>query len=364
MRFCPRRLGWRWGGLCVLLLAGGLSAAEFQVDPDRSPIAVSGNLSSFPVREQAPGSLSSKLAGMLSVDVEASRLTFLEGPFVRVLENGSWEPKPDGEAGEAPACFGGRVSILIASALAAGRDMEFTLASSALELADGAFDAGALQFAFPIGGKAAFDYRVTGALTDSARVPLEGTATNASTLPGTLVTEGTVQTLTIPLDATYVFSLLAENDAEVRIEGTLVATRTLTATPPTFADWILGFFPGETNEAIIGPDANPDFDPWLNFVEYALGLNPSQPEPHFVPLQARRTEGPPGGWIVEYERPQGLPGVGYELYEGSAVVGGDLLAAPEEVVDLGDGRERVTVSLAPPAGTDETAFVRLQVRAE
>lgn len=339
-------------------------AAEFQVDPERSAITVSGSLATFAVREQAPGSLTSRLEGTVDAEVSETTLTFLEGPLVRVQDNGSWEPKAGGETGSDPACFGGKVSAIIASAVAAGRDMEFTLASAALELTGGTFDGRGVVFAFPPGGRAAFDYRVSGLGATAARMPLEGMSTNASALPGTLVTEGNVQTLRISLDATYVFGLLAEGDTEVRIEGALVATRTLGGSPVTFGSWIEGFFPGETDEAIIGPEANPDLDPWLNFVEFALGLNPVEPEPDFVPLQAHRADGSPGAWLVGYDRPQGLGGVGYQLSSGTSLTGWAPLATVPEIVDLGDGWERVSVSLEPPAGEDPAAFVLLSVHPE
>ncbi|MBB5350479.1 autotransporter-associated beta strand protein [Haloferula luteola] len=41
-----------------------------------------------------------------------------------------------------------------------------------------------------------------------------------------------------------------------------------------FATWIDGFFPGESDTAIVGPDADPDGDGQSNLVEYALGGSP------------------------------------------------------------------------------------------
>jgi autotransporter-associated beta strand protein len=43
----------------------------------------------------------------------------------------------------------------------------------------------------------------------------------------------------------------------------------------TYASWIDGFFSGETNPAIIGPDADPDKDGITNAVEMVLGGNPA-----------------------------------------------------------------------------------------
>ena len=55
-------------------------------------------------------------------------------------------------------------------------------------------------------------------------------------------------------------------------EGRLSVT-TSGATP--FSTWIAGFFPGETNPAIIGKTADPDGDGTNNVTEFAFGGNPS-----------------------------------------------------------------------------------------
>jgi len=51
---------------------------------------------------------------------------------------------------------------------------------------------------------------------------------------GSLVTQGTVQTLTVPIDATYRLEVLSPDDVIVNFKGTLVATRTLPATTGIF----------------------------------------------------------------------------------------------------------------------------------
>lgn len=54
----------------------------------------------------------------------------------------------------------------------------------------------------------------------------------------------------------------------------------LTAIAPTQSpaeSWIAGFFPGETNPAIIGLDADPDGDGVSNLLEFALNGNPNDP---------------------------------------------------------------------------------------
>ncbi|MCU0749868.1 MAG: autotransporter-associated beta strand repeat-containing protein, partial [Akkermansiaceae bacterium] len=73
-----------------------------------------------------------------------------------------------------------------------------------------------------------------------------------------------------------------ENDGiwERELDGNLwsfeEATGTLSVAPAgnTYASWIDGFFPGETNPAIIGAGADPDADGIANAVEFVIGGNP------------------------------------------------------------------------------------------
>jgi fibronectin-binding autotransporter adhesin len=51
-------------------------------------------------------------------------------------------------------------------------------------------------------------------------------------------------------------------------------TGILTLTQPGYASWIDGFFPSETNPAIIGAGADPDFDGIANAVEMVIGGDP------------------------------------------------------------------------------------------
>ena len=60
--------------------------------------------------------------------------------------------------------------------------------------------------------------------------------------------------------------------AQITGEGRLSVTTTA-ATP--FSTWIAGFFPGETNPAIIGKTADPDGDGTNNVTEFAFAGNPS-----------------------------------------------------------------------------------------
>lgn len=346
-------------GTCSLLTGLSAVAAVFDIDPARSSITVSGNLASFEVKEQAPGSLTSKLEGKLTVEIASDSIQFLPGELIHVQDNGTWQPKAEGEPGSETGAFGGKAGNFLVSAVAAGRDMELSLISDALGLTDGAFPAEGLVFSFPTGGKAAFDYRATGLLSAAGRLPLEGHGTNVSATPATLVTEGTTRTLTIPLDTTYAFALISETtpDTEVIIKGQLVAVYTEVSAPTDFPGFTEAFFHGETNLEIIGPAANPDGDDLLNFVEFAFGRNPTQPDDGFAPLEADLAD--PDTLLLTFERPTALQGVGYPVFGGTALGEWERLTLTEETEDLGDGRERVTLRVDLSGSPDANRFIRL-----
>lgn len=53
--------------------------------------------------------------------------------------------------------------------------------------------------------------------------------------------------------------------------------------PTPFARWQREQWPGGTDPAIVGPEADPDGDGVVNAVEYALGLDPQRPDRHRLP---------------------------------------------------------------------------------
>ena len=85
---------------------------------------------------------------------------------------------------------------------------------------------GLFQFVFPIGGSAALDYRISTFLgSESDREMLEGITTNKVATAGSLVEADGLITLSIPLNATYLFELISPGDSSLSVEGMLVATR-------------------------------------------------------------------------------------------------------------------------------------------
>ena len=209
--------------------------ATFTVNPDLSTIAVSANAASFALSEQAPGSLATKLGGTVMIDQVGDYLQFTGGSQLIAYTNGNWEPGLGGASGTAPACFGGKVSGFLGTAKAALRNAQLDATSPPLKLASGSFDSSTLVFSFLPAAKTAFDYTISSFLSSkTGSETLTGLSTNHVTAQATLTTAAGVQTLTIPIDATFIMGLVVEGDSTVDIKGQIVATRTA-STPVTFS---------------------------------------------------------------------------------------------------------------------------------
>lgn len=233
----------------LVLLPGSVEAADvFVLDPARSSVALSGTLAGFDAKEQGPGSLQSRLSGTLLVELAGDTIHFPGASLMAAEETGEWEPAPGGVAGRAPAAFGARADLgFLGSGLAAARNVTLDAETLLpLSLVNGEFNAGQVLFLFPEGGDATLDYLVTGLFGTSGSELLAGYATNAVAGMGSLVVEGDVATLTIPIYAEFLLELLSPDDSSLVVEGQLVATRQSvvpgpTLAPPVIADGNISF---------------------------------------------------------------------------------------------------------------------------
>jgi len=225
-RFAPALIGWQ-----VFICQLSAVTNTFIIDPQRSGIVLSGNVSGNSLNPQGPGSLSNVVAGTLILDLTSSTIQFTGGSLIDPPSNGSWAPLPGGGAGTAPADYAGTASIVLVSAQAAVRNILLDVTSPVLTLSNGTFDSSSLVFQFLTNSGGSLDYRVTGFISSSGGRLLDGLSTNGVSSGASLATNGNDLTLTLPVDASRVFTLISSNDATLRLQGQLVATAPIGAPP-------------------------------------------------------------------------------------------------------------------------------------
>ncbi len=128
-------------------------------------------------------------------------------------------------------------------------------------------------------------------------------------------------------------------------------------TPAVFADWQSLSWPGQSDPATIGPNADPDGDGLDNLLEWALHLDGTRPD-GFTPALTRDGE----FLLYTYTRRKTAPGAATFQVEWSDTLGHDWSAAGVTVyqpVSTGVASESVVVAV--PAGTDEKRFIRLRL---
>jgi hypothetical protein len=198
----------------------------FVLDPARSSITVSGNTVGAPLENQGPGSRITSYTGTIKADVTGSTIQFLTGSSIDASTNGVWAPLANGANGTAPADYAAKAVTGLGTANAALRNIIIDASSQVIPVTGGSFDSGTLIFEFPTNGTASLDYRVSGGIFPvSGSEKLESRATNNITAAATLMDQGGTQTLTLPVQTTFVFDLASSGDTMVTLTGSLVATR-------------------------------------------------------------------------------------------------------------------------------------------
>ncbi|MCU0795796.1 MAG: DNRLRE domain-containing protein [Akkermansiaceae bacterium] len=200
--------------------------------------------------------------------------------------------------------------------------------------------------------------------TPGAPAALTGSASGATATTWSLVSgPGTATfadsnnpatTVTFSQPGAYTLRLLSSN-ASGTVSRTLAVTAAASNNPAVFADWQQLTWPGQSNPAIIGPDADPDGDGLDNLTEWALHLNATAPDVH-QPAFAKN------GSVLDftYTRRKVAPGEATFTVEWS-----DTLAAPwtpaasDPPVSLDATRESVSTTI--PAGPNGRRFVRVRI---
>jgi len=204
------------------------------------------------------------------------------------------------------------------------------------------------------------------AATPGTPAALTGSASGASSTTWSLVSGTGTATFADPNNPTttvtfsqpglYTLRLLASN-AHGASSRTLAITVAAALDPAVFDDWRRLVWPGESNPAIIGPDADPDADGLTNFTEWALLLDATTPDVH-------RPSFSKNGAVLEYTytRRRVAPGAATWRVEWSDTLGDDwstagVLSEPPAVLGTSSESIRSTV----PAGSGDRRFIRLKV---
>ncbi len=177
--------------------------------------------------------------------------------------------------------------------------------------------------------------------------------------PGTVTfadSNNPTTTVTFSQPGEYTLRLLASN-ASGTVSRTLAVTAAASNNPAVFADWQQLTWPGQSNPAIIGPDADPDGDGLTNLTEWALHLDATSPDVH-RPIFSKN------GSVLEYTyiRRKTAPGEATFIVEWSDTLGNDwsptgVLSDPPVSIDGTSESVRSTV----PAGASMRRFLRLKV---
>jgi hypothetical protein len=236
------------GGVVLLAQADLVAASPvaFTLDPTNSVIVLSGkvNVSGVGVvslTEQSPGSgsLTTHYSGTVLLDLTPPAIQFVGGSDIVAQTNGSWKPLAGGADGNAPADYGGKLTIPVlflpdAIAWTAVRNITLDITSLALTLTNSGFDASRLNVFFLTNTPPApvLDYQVIGNLlvpNSSGASPLHGSLTNSQALAYLTNTVGRLK-LVIPVNATNTTSL-SGNATIMVLKGQLVATAPASAWP-------------------------------------------------------------------------------------------------------------------------------------
>jgi hypothetical protein len=129
--------------------------------------------------------------------------------------------------GNAPADYGAQASTFVGTAYAALRSILLDVTSPPIPVSSGQFNPSSLTFLFPSNATSAIDYH--SAIGSGSKVA-SGNATNNVAALATLTTVGSAQTLTLNVNAQFIFTLISSGDTIVNLSGQFVATRNATPT--------------------------------------------------------------------------------------------------------------------------------------
>jgi hypothetical protein len=220
------------------------SAAErvFHIVSNQSSIAISGHVTSngmtSSIQQQGSGSLTTSYSGTIRTDRGINTIQFLSGSAINANVSGNWQPLANGQTGSAPADYGGRVSFLfgLITANFAARNFVGDLTSSVLPVGgNGSVDLSTTTVRFTDGSLA---FRTsTGDFGAESVVGESGLLSGSGSLTTQNVAGGQLETLSVPIDSSFVIPVEDNTTVSLSLTGQVVATAMLP-----------GILPGDFNE--------------------------------------------------------------------------------------------------------------------
>src|SRR3954453_8453011 len=203
----------------TLVPSGWAAIVTFNLVPASSNLALSGDFVSSPLLPQNGASTATSYAGTIVADLTASTITFTGASNIDANQLASnQQPDNNGLPGSRAADYGMQSATQFGTALGAIRSLVFnTPSSSVMNIVGNSFSAPALStnsgnLDYAVGSSAAF-----------GRADLSGISSGNSGAAATLVTVGSTQTLTIPVNITIPASTVTSGDTNLTYAGTLVA---------------------------------------------------------------------------------------------------------------------------------------------
>jgi surface-anchored protein len=130
---------------------------------------------------------------------------------------------------------------------------------------------------------------------------------------------------------------------------------------PPFVRWQKAQWPGVTDPAVIGPDADPDRDTVVNGVEYALGLDPHQPDRQRLPQPRLRPADTGAVAVLEFQHPVAATDVEFLAWTSPNAAGPAWSALPgPELLAPGQDPEPLAFVAGPVGSIPQ--FIRLEVK--
>lgn len=155
-------------------------------------------------------------------------------------------------------------------------------------------------------------------------------------------------------------------DGDIGLIRTLAGAQLVGAEAGTgFADWAAENFPGVTDPAIVGPEADPDGDGIANLLEYALGLDPLEAGRAGLPIhgiQSFDVSGDEGNYLtLSVTSPDGVSDISFEVMATSDLAGSAEPAVLESVTPNGDGTSTYLYRDVEPVDVSNRRFLQLEV---